>query len=85
MYAEENHTTVQETLEWVGDEGRTRSIAAILSPNQHRSGTYLYPDNPELTLVLKVSKYWFPIDRAIEQLCSQLLTLQPISAVTMLP
>ena len=84
IYAEENNTTFQEILDWVGSEGRTRTIAAILSPNQHRSGTYLYPDNPELTLVLEISKPWFPIDRAVEQLCTRLMTIQNISAVQIL-
>ncbi|WP_310422892.1 SMI1/KNR4 family protein [Chamaesiphon sp. VAR_48_metabat_135_sub] len=85
IYAEENNTTFQEVLDWVGTEGRTRSISAILSPNQHRSGTYLYPDNSELTLILEISKPWFPIDRAIEQLCTRLMTLPNISAVQILP
>jgi SMI1-KNR4 cell-wall len=85
IYAESNNTTFQEVLDWVGTEGRTRSISAILSPNQHRSGTYLYPDNPALTLVLEISKPWFPIDRAVEQLCSRLMALPNISTVQILP
>jgi SMI1-KNR4 cell-wall len=85
IYAEENNTTFQEVLDWVGTEGRTRTISAILSPNQHRSGTYLYPDNPELTLVLEISKPWFPIDRAIEQLCARLMALPNIITVQILP
>jgi hypothetical protein len=85
IYAESNNTTFQEILDWVGTEGRTRSISAILSPNQHRSGTYLYPDNPGLTLVLEISKPWFPIDRAVEQLCHRLMKLQNISSVQTLP
>jgi SMI1 / KNR4 family (SUKH-1) len=85
IYAEETNTTFQEVLDWVCSNGRTRMISAILSPNRHRSGTYLYPDNPELTLVLKIGKPWFPIDRAVEQLCTQLMTLQNISTVQTLP
>ncbi len=85
IYAEENNTTFQEVLDWAGDAGRTRSIAAILSPNRHRSGTYLYPDNPELTLILEIQKPWFPLDRAVEQLCIRLMALQNIRAVQMLP
>ncbi len=85
IYAEENNTTFQEVIDWVGVDGRTRSIAAILSPNRHRSGTYLYPDNPELTLVLEIHKPWFTIDLSVEQLCTQLMTLQNISAVKTLP
>ncbi len=85
IYAEENNTTLQEMLDWVGTEGRTRKISAILSPNQHRSGTYLYPDNPEIILVLDISKPWFPIDRAIEQLCTRLRMLPAIDTVQILP
>jgi SMI1-KNR4 cell-wall len=85
IYAEENNTTFQEILDWVGSNRQTQSIAAKLSPNRHRSGTYLYPDNPELTLVLEISKPYFPIDRAVEQLCIRLTALQNISAVTTLP
>jgi hypothetical protein len=84
-YAEENNVTFQEILDWVDRNGQTRSIAAKLSPNRHRSGTYLYPDNPELTLVLEIYKPWFPIDRAVEQLCIRLMALQNISAVKILP
>jgi hypothetical protein len=85
IYAEENNTPFQEVLDWVCSEGRTQSIAAILSPNRHRSGTYLYPDNPELTLVLEICKPWFPIYRAVEQLCTRLMTLRNISTVQTLP
>jgi hypothetical protein len=85
IYAEENNTTFQEILDWVGSDGQTQSITAKLSPNRHRSGTYLYPDNPELTLVLEIRKPWFPIDRAVEQLCIRLMALQNISAVKTLP
>jgi SMI1 / KNR4 family (SUKH-1) len=85
IYAEKNNTTLQEVLDWVGTDQRTRLISAILSPNRHLSGTYLYPDNPELTLVLEISKPWFPIDRAVEQLCNRLMMIQTISAVKMLP
>lgn len=94
IYAEENNTTFQEVLDWMmTSKNRTRSlvyslpevIAAILSPNQHRSGTYLYPDNPELTLVLEISKPWFPIDSAIEQLCTQLIALNDIISVKRIP
>jgi SMI1 / KNR4 family (SUKH-1) len=84
-YADETNTTIQEVLDWVNDAGRTRSIAAILSPNRHRSGTYLYPDNPELTLVLEICKPWFPSERAVAQLCDRLLVLELISAIKMLP
>jgi SMI1-KNR4 cell-wall len=84
IYAEENNTTVQEVLDWADVEGRTRWIKAILSPNQHRAGTYLYPDNPELTLILEIHKPWFPIDQAVDRLCLQLLTLENISDVKML-
>jgi hypothetical protein len=85
IYAEANNTTFQEILDWVVSNGRTRSTAAKLSPNRHRSGTYLYPDNPELTLVLEIHKPWFPIDRAVDQLCLRLMTLPSISAVKTLP
>lgn len=85
IYAEETNTTFQEVLDWVDSEGRTRLIAAILSPNRHRAGTYLYSDNPELTLILEIHKPWFPSDLAIERLCLQLLTLENVRDVKMLP
>jgi hypothetical protein len=85
IYAEENNTTFQEILDWLGSNRQTQSIAAKLSPNRHRSGTYLYPDNPELTLVLEISKSWIPIDRAVEQLYIRLIALPNISAVKTLP
>ncbi|PSB54451.1 SMI1/KNR4 family protein [Chamaesiphon polymorphus] len=94
IYAEENNTTVREVLDWAefqavlnwaDAKGRTRTIAAIISPNLRRSGTYLYPDNPELTLILEIRKSWFPLDRAVDRLCRQLLLLENISAVKTLP
>jgi hypothetical protein len=84
-YAAKNNTTIAEVLDWAATEDRTRLISATLSPNQHRSGTYLYPDNPELTLVLEIDKPWFPIERSIERLCNELLALNAITAVKKLP
>ncbi len=84
-YAAENNTTIAEVLDWASTEDRTRLISATISPNQHCSGTYLYPDNPDLTLVLEIHKPWFPIERAIETLTHELLALNPITAVRKLP
>jgi hypothetical protein len=80
-YAEKNNTTIAEVLDWASTEDRTRLISATISPNQHRSGTYLYPDNPEVTLVLEIDKPWFPTDRAIERLCNELISSNNIFTV----
>jgi hypothetical protein len=80
-YAEKNNTTIAEVLDWASTEDRTRLISATISPNQHRSGTYLYPGNPEVTLVLEIDKPWFPTDRAIERLCSELIASNKIFTV----
>jgi SMI1-KNR4 cell-wall len=80
-YAEETNTTITEVLDWVSTEGRRRLISATISPNLHRSGTHLYPDNPEITLVLEIDKPWFPTDRAINRLCNELITSSNILTV----
>jgi hypothetical protein len=80
-YAEENNTPIEEVLDWASTEDRRRLISATISPNQHRSGTYLYPDNPEVTLVLEIDKPWFPTDRAIDRLCNKLIESNNIFTV----
>jgi hypothetical protein len=71
-YAKSNGVSLEEMMDWVLSEGRVRNIHSVLSPNQHRAGTYLYSDNPELTLIIEIHKTWFDTRRAIEQLCADL-------------
>lgn len=83
-YAQDNGTSFDEVLDWVGSEGRNRQIAALLSPNQHRSGTYLYPDNPQVVAVLEIPKPWFPTARAVAQLVEHMKSLDGVKAVVQL-
>jgi SMI1 / KNR4 family (SUKH-1) len=83
-YAQDNGTTFDEVLDWVGSEGRSRQIASLLYPNQHRSGTYMYPDNPEVVAVLEIPKPWFPVARAVAQLVGQLELLDGVKAIARL-
>ncbi len=83
-YAENNNSEYAEVLAWSEEEGRTRNIYAIFSPNQHRSGTYLYQDNPEVNLVIELHKTWFSMQKPLEGLVAQLKQLPEISDVLML-
>jgi hypothetical protein len=83
-YAKSNGTSLDEMLAWVLAEGRVRNIHAVLSPNQHRAGTYLYSDNPELTLIIEIHKTWFDTRRAVEQLCADLSAWREVVQVVKL-
>ena len=49
-YAKENGTTLEAMQDWSVSEGKTRHIYSIFSPNQQRAGTYLFQDNPTLSV-----------------------------------
>ncbi len=80
-YAQANGAAADDMLEWVSSEGRVRRIACLLSPNQHRSGTHLYPDDPQVTAVLEIPKAWFPMQRPVDQLIAELRRLEGVEAV----
>jgi SMI1-KNR4 cell-wall len=84
-YAEQNGTSLKEMQEWASTEGRTRNVYTIFSPNQHRAGTYLFHDNPNITLVLEIKKSWFAMQKPVEGLVKILRQLPAIVDVVMLP
>lgn len=83
-YAQDNSTTFDDVLDWVSSEGRSRRIASLLYPNQHRSGTYMYPDNPGVLAVLEIPKPWFPVAGPVAQLVGRLELLDGIEAIVRL-
>jgi hypothetical protein len=83
-YAAQNGTTFDDMLAWVQTEGRTRCIRSTLSPNQHQSGTYLFPDFPNLALILEIPRTWFPSHRAVARLCGSLRSLPEVQTVLLL-
>jgi hypothetical protein len=85
QYAKENGTTLEKMQEWTVNEGNIRNIYSIFSPNQHRSGTYLYPDNPEITVVLEIKKSWFPMKKPIASFTARLRHMPGITDVISLP
>jgi SMI1 / KNR4 family (SUKH-1) len=85
LYAKQNDTTLEQMQDWTISEGKTRNIYSIFSPNQHRAGTYLYQDNPELTVVIEIKKSWFPMQKTIAGLVERLRQLPTILDVVMLP
>jgi SMI1-KNR4 cell-wall len=84
LYAENNNSEYAELLAWSEDEGRIRNVYAIFSPNQHRSGTYLYQDNPEVNVVIEIHKTWFAMQKPIEGLMAQLQQIAEIGDVVVL-
>jgi SMI1-KNR4 cell-wall len=85
QYAKENGTTLEKMQDWTVSEGKTRNIYSIFSPNQHRSGTYLYPDNPEITVVMEIKKSWFPMQKPIASFTAKLRQIPGITEVITLP
>ncbi len=75
LYAKQNGTTLEAMQEWSASEGKTRNIYTIFSPNQHRAGTYLYPDNLGVTVVMEIKKSWFPMGRPFAGLLEKLRRL----------
>jgi hypothetical protein len=84
-YAKEQDSTLEETIAWAEQEGRARKIHCIFSPNQHRAGTHLYPDHPEITVVLEIYKSWFPMQRPIQSLRETLREIPEILRIIELP
>jgi hypothetical protein len=84
-YAEQNGTTLKDMQEWTSTEGGTRNIYTIFSPNQQRAGTYLYHDNPDVTVVMEIKKSWFAMQKPIEGLMAKLRQLPGIANVITLP
>jgi SMI1 / KNR4 family (SUKH-1) len=84
-YANENGTTKEEMDAWILTEGGVRKIYSVLTPNQHRSGTYRYHDNPELSVVLEVRKSWFPMEAPVAGLVTKLREIPGIESVVFLP
>lgn len=85
LYAKENGTTLEAMQDWSLSEGKTRNIYSIFSPNQQRAGTYLYQDNPVLTVVIEIKKSWFPMQKPIATLIEKLRKMPTILEVVMLP
>jgi hypothetical protein len=84
-YADTNGTSYEAVVEWAAEEGRTRAIYAVLSPNQHRSGTFLYPDCPQVGMVIEIQVTWFPLERPVGTFIAQLRALPSVVDVVRLP
>jgi hypothetical protein len=84
-YAAANGTSFEAVVEWADEEGRTRAIYAVLSPNQHRSGTFLYPDCPEVGMVIEIQLSWFPLERPVASFIAQVRALPSVVDVVKLP
>jgi hypothetical protein len=83
-YAAQNSTTFEDMLAWVQTEGRTRCLQSRLFPNQHQSGTYLFPDFPSLALIIEIPRTWFPSHRAVARLCDSLRSLPEVQTVLLI-
>lgn len=59
----------QEMYYWVEAEGRERTIRTLFTPNQHLSGTALYPDCTEFNILLEVQKSWFDAKVPLQNFC----------------
>jgi hypothetical protein len=84
-YAAQNNTSQEEMQAWAASEGHTRHVYAIFCPNQHRSGTYLYQDHPDLCLVMEIRKSWFPMHEPLSALKDKLRQLPDVLRVVDLP
>jgi hypothetical protein len=84
-YAIANGTTLDEMLEWSATEGRNRNVFCVLSPNQHRSGTFRYPNCPEVGLVMEVRSSWFPLERPLAHLVERIRSIPAVEDVVLLP
>lgn len=83
-YAKQNGTTLEAMQDWTLTEGKTRNIYSIFSPNQQRAGTYLFQDNPELSMVIEIKKSWFPMQKPVAGLIERLRKLPAIIDVVKL-
>ena len=68
-----NNVNPKEMFEWVEQNGKKRLIKTIFSPNEHLSGTYLFPDSKIFNIILEVSNTWFSTNRSIDQFCKDLI------------
>jgi hypothetical protein len=84
QHAKNTNSEYAELLAWSEEEGRIRNIRSEFSRNQHFSGTYLFPDNLEVTVVIIVRKTWFAMQKPLEGLMIQLKQIPEISDVIML-
>lgn len=84
QHAQNNNSDFAELLAWTEDEGRIRHIYAIFSPNQHLAGTYLYPDNPDVNMVIEIKKSWFPMQKPVEALMAALKQITELNEVMFL-
>jgi SMI1 / KNR4 family (SUKH-1) len=80
-YAAENGTTLTELEESGFIVGQSRSVHSILTPNQHRTGTYQFPDSANCTLILDVFNSWFTGKDSIQLLVENLKTIPSITNV----
>ena len=72
LYVEKSGTSTKEMSEWIEKEGNRRLIKSIFSPNQHKSGTYLFPSTPKANIVIEIQNPWFPKKYAVKNLKSEL-------------
>ena len=86
-YARDAGVTLKDMAAWLdaqGASGRTRRIRCVAHPNQHRAGTYVYPDNPELTLIIEVPKPWFDAAAPMARVCASLRLMEGVESVLIL-
>ncbi|MFM2423887.1 MAG: hypothetical protein RLZZ70_274 [Candidatus Parcubacteria bacterium] len=80
-YATENGTTIDELAESGFVAGQMRSVHSILTPNQHRTGAYQFPDSAHCTVILDVFDSWFTGKDSILLLVEKLKTIPLITNV----
>jgi hypothetical protein len=85
LCAEQIRGTPTAVMQWSAEAGRTIKAYGTFSPNLHRAGTYLYQDNPELTVVLQVITNGFPLQKAVDGLIAKLRQMPRITDVVTLP
>ena len=84
QHAQSNTSDIAELIAWTEEEGRIRHIYAIFSPNQHLAGTYLYPDNVDVNMVIEIKKSWFPMRKPVEGLIVSLKHIAEVHDVLLL-
>jgi hypothetical protein len=82
--AQRTGTTFAALQAWAEEEGRTRYLSAWCSPNQRRSGTFLFHEAPELCLVLEVAQGWFDQGRPMARLLERLRAIPSVHDVVRL-
>jgi hypothetical protein len=66
-------------------QGATRNLFAVTTPNQHRSGTFQYPDCPQVQLVVEIRTSWFPLQQPMAGLIQKLRKIPAVDEVVLLP